>query len=80
MKDVSARVMEILKSYNFSEKNIHLETPLKNFIIDSLDGVDLLIDLEVEFGIEIEDGVEDEWKINRVSDLVKFINERTRLK
>ena len=50
--------------------DIKLETEFSALGIDSLDVMELLMNLEEEFGTEIEMG---ENKVNTVSDLVKLI-------
>jgi len=53
--------------------DIKLETEFGTLGIDSLDVMELLMNLEEEFGTEIEMG---ENKINTVGDLVKLIEEK----
>lgn len=53
--------------------DIKLETEFSALGIDSLDVMELLMNLEEEFGTEIEMG---ENKVNTVADLVKLIEEK----
>ena len=53
--------------------DIKLETEFSALGIDSLDVMELLMNLEEEFGTEIEMG---ENKVNTVADLVKQIEEK----
>ncbi len=55
------------------EADIKLETEFGTLGIDSLDVMELLMNLEEEFGTEIEMG---ENKINTVGDLVKLIESK----
>jgi acyl carrier protein len=74
---VEERVIDVLENFKWNgTKAVSLETPLKEFIEDSLDSVELLIELEGEFEIEIEDGADEAWIDMNVSDLVDFIRGR----
>ncbi|MBQ5955999.1 MAG: acyl carrier protein [Clostridia bacterium] len=57
------------------KKDIELtdETTFKDLGFDSIDAIDILMDIEDEFGIEIQDDSE---ALNNVGDLVKLIEEK----
>jgi acyl carrier protein len=66
----------IIKQFAESEKTVTLETSFVNDMgADSLDIVELVMELEDEFGVSIPD--EDAEKMQTVGDVVKFINEHT---
>ena len=57
------------------KKDIELtdETTFKDLGFDSIDAIDILMDIEDEFGIEIQDDSE---ALNNIGDLVKLIEEK----
>ena len=71
------RLKEILtKQFGEGEKTVTLETSFVNDLgADSLDIVELVMELEDEFDVSIPD--EDAEKIQTVGDAVKYINEHT---
>ena len=58
---------------DINEEDITEETTFESLGIDSLDVMELLMNLEEELGTEIEMG---ENKVNTVGDLVKLIEEK----
>lgn len=71
------RLKEIIfKQFVESEKTVTLETSFVNDLgADSLDIVELVMELEDSFGVNIPD--EDAEKMQTVGDTVKYINEHT---
>ena len=71
------RLKEILtKQFGEGEKTVTLETSFVNDLgADSLDVVELVMELEDEFDVSIPD--EDAEKMQTVGDAVKYINEYT---
>ncbi len=77
MATVEERLKEIIiKQFGESEKPVMLETSFVNDLeADSLDIVELVMELEDEFDVSIPD--EDAEKMQTVGDAVKYINEHT---
>ncbi len=71
------RIKEIIiKQFGESEKTVTLESSFVNDLgADSLDTVELVMELEDEFNVSIPD--EDAEKIQTVGDAVKYIKEHT---
>ena len=71
------RLKEILiKQFGEGEKTVTLETSFVNDLgADSLDVVELVMELEDEFDVSIPD--EDAEKMQTVGDAVKYINEHS---
>lgn len=70
--DVKEKVFKIVGESLCAEDTVKLTDNLReNLGMDSLDGVELMMRLEDEFGIEIPD--EDAEKINTVNDIVEFV-------
>ncbi len=66
----------IIKQFGENEKTVTLESSFVNDLgADSLDIVELVMELEDEFDVNIPD--EDAEKIKTVGDAVKYINEHT---
>lgn len=66
----------IIKQLGKDEKSVVLESSFVDDLdADSLDVVELVMELEDEFGISIPD--EDAQKMKTVGDAVKYINEHT---
>ena len=66
----------IIKQFGESENTVTLESSFVNDLgADSLDVVELVMELEDEFNVNIPD--EDAEKIQTVGDAVKYINEHT---
>jgi acyl carrier protein len=74
---IEERLKEIIiKQFGEGEKTVTLETSFVNDLgADSLDVVELVMELEDEFDVSIPD--EDAEKMQTVGDAVKFINEHT---
>ncbi len=74
---IEERLKEIMiKQFGEGEKPVTLETSFVNDLeVDSLDMVELVMELEDEFDVSIPD--EDAEKIQTVGDAVKYINEHT---
>ena len=77
---VEERLKEIIiKQFGEVEKLVTLETSFVNDLgADSLDIVELVMELEDEFDVSIPD--EDAEKMQTVGDAVKYINEHTQKK
>lgn len=75
MSEVSSKVVEIIKDrLNVAEKDIEMTSSFANDLgADSLDTVELFMELEKEFGLQIPD--EEAEKIVTVGDAVKYIEE-----
>ncbi len=74
---IGDRIQEIIiKQFGESEKTVTLESSFVNDLgTDSLDIVELVMELEDEFDVSIPD--EDAEKIQTVGDAVKYIKEHT---
>ncbi len=74
---IGDRIQEIIiKQFGGSEKTVMLESSFVNDLgADSLDIVELVMELEDEFNVSIPD--EDAEKIQTVGDAVKYIKEHT---
>ncbi len=75
---IEERLKEIIiKQFGESEKTVTLESSFVNDLgADSLDIVELVMELEDEFNVNIPD--EDAQKMQTVGDAVKYINEHTK--
>ncbi|MDY3979367.1 MAG: acyl carrier protein [Tidjanibacter sp.] len=75
MSEVSSKVVEIIKDrLNVDSKDINETSSFANDLgADSLDTVELIMELEKEFDIQIPD--EDAEKITTVGDAIKYIEE-----
>ncbi len=73
---VFEKVKSILsEQFDVEEDNITMETSIVNDLgADSLDVVDLLMNIDDEFGVEVPD--EDVEKVKTVEDLVNYIEAR----
>lgn len=73
---VLEKVKTILsEQFDVEEDNITMETSIVNDLgADSLDVVDLLMNIDDEFGVEVPD--EDVEKVKTVEDLVNYIEAR----
>jgi len=65
------KIIEIIKKYS-EEKEITDETLLKDTGIDSLQVIEILMDLEDEFGINIPES--DDTPFFTVRDLIDYVN------
>ena len=66
----------VAKTLNIEESKIELETSLVNDLgADSIDAVEIIMELEDEFGIEIPD--EDVEGIQTIGDIVEYINSKS---
>ena len=69
---VFEKIREIIcELFDISEEEITLETTLEDADIDSIDAVELAMNVESEFDIEIPDEVLE--KMTSVADLVHFV-------
>ena len=72
--NIQEQVLEGLKKV-VNGKAVTLESNLKELGLDSLDVVDMLMDLEEKFGIEFEN--EEMMAFQVVNDIVKVIEKKT---
>ena len=74
MKEIESKVKEIIvKNLGVKESEVKREAYFVNDLgADSLDCVELVIDFEHEFGIEIDDNEAE--NINTVGDAIDYIN------
>lgn len=74
MKEIESKVKEIIvKNLGVKESEVTREASFVNDLgADSLDCVELVIDFEHEFGIEIDDNEAE--NINTVGDAIDYIN------
>ena len=74
MKEIESKVKEIIvKNLGVKESEVKREAYFVNDLgADSLDCVELVIDFEPEFGIEIDDNEAE--NINTVGDAIDYIN------
>lgn len=75
-KQVEAKVMKIVaEKLNIEEKNISSASRFQEDLgADSLDIVELLMEIEEEFGVSISD--EESERLKTVADAVKFIGSK----
>ena len=73
--NIKEQVLEGLKKV-VNGKAVTLESNLKELGLDSLDVVDMLMDLEEKFGIEFEN--DEMMSFNVVSDIVTAIENKTK--
>lgn len=75
MSDVTSKVVEIIKDrLNVDVKDITPEASFANDLgADSLDTVELIMEFEKEFDLQIPD--EDAEKISTVGDAIKYVEE-----
>lgn len=72
------RIIKIVESYNFTHSTITDESHLSDDLdFDSLDRVEVALDLEDEFDIGIPDALT-EWKT--VKDIIKTVEEKVNAK
>lgn len=74
MKEIESKVKEIIvKNLGVKESEVTREASFVNDLgADSLDCVELVIDFEYEFGIEIDDNEAE--NINTVGEAIDYIN------
>lgn len=76
MKQIESKIIEILTKYTFNKKVWDYYTPQSRIILDlkvnSARIIDITLDIEEEFGIEINDN--DLEKIITVEDLIKVVS------
>lgn len=74
MEQIESKIKEIIiKNLGIKESEVTREASFVNDLgADSLDCVELVIDFEHEFGIEIDDNEAE--KINTVGDAIDYIN------
>ena len=73
--NIKEQVLEGLKKV-VNGKEVSLDSNLKELGLDSLDVVDMLMDLEEKFGIEFEN--DEMMAFNVVSDIVSAIENKTK--
>jgi acyl carrier protein len=72
--DVFAKVKElVLARFSLEEEDLTLETTFESVGADSLDIVELIMEIEEEFDVEIPD--EDMKKMTTVGDMVEYLKE-----
>ncbi len=71
--NIQEKVAKIFTKYN-KNTDIKPETSLKDLGLDSLDLVEVLMDIEEEFGIEFEDME----SLQTVNDVLSYIEEKTK--
>lgn len=72
--DIFAKVKElVLTRFSLEEDDIALDTSFESIGADSLDIVELIMEIEEEFEIEIPD--EDIKKMSTVGDMVEYLKE-----
>lgn len=74
MDKIELKIIEILMKQEGSGKPVTLKTTFEELNFDSLDKVEIIMDLEDEFDIEIPD--KDIKKITTVLQLIKYIKTR----
>ncbi len=75
MQDTFAKIVDILSSkLDIDKKTVTAESTFQDLGADSLDLLEIIMRLEEQFGIEIND--EDAEKMNKMQDVVAYINER----
>lgn len=75
MTDIAERVRNIVaERLNVNPEEITLETTFEDLGADSLDVMDLIMELEQEFDIEIPD--EDAENIRTIEDTINYIQSR----
>ena len=75
MQDTFAKIVDIVASkLDIDKKTITASSTFQDLGADSLDLLEIIMRLEEQFGIEIND--EDAEKMNKMQDVVAYINER----
>ena len=75
MQDTFTKIVDIVSSkLEIDKKTINNDSTFQDLGADSLDLLEIIMRLEEQFGIEIKD--EDAEKMNKMSDVVSYINER----
>lgn len=75
MSDIETRLVTLLKKIFEGKDNISPETSFaEDLIADSLDFVQMLMEIEEEFGITIPDG--DVEGMKKVSDVIQYLEKR----
>ena len=75
MSEIESRVKSIIvEKFGVAESEVTMEASFTNDLgADSLDTVELIMEIEAEFGISIPDDLAE--KISTVGDAVKFVEE-----
>jgi acyl carrier protein len=75
MSPTEEKISHIIEeSLYVKETDIHKDSKLSDFSIDSLDKVDLMMEIEDEFEINIDD--EEFADLDLISDIVKFVENK----
>lgn len=73
--DIMKQIKEIIsRQTDINEENLNENTALEDIVADSLDIVEMLMDIEEAFDIEIPD--EDVKKLSTVGEFCAYIDER----
>lgn len=76
MDNITQRLLKIIsKTLNIPENKIHLNSTMKSHGMDSLDGVELIMSIEEEFGFEILDKEAD--KLKTFKDCIDLIKRKS---
>ena len=71
--DTASRIIAIIaEKLHIDASNINPQSTLQDLGADSLDMVDIIMKVEVEFGIEIND--EDAEKLHNVQDVINYVH------
>lgn len=73
MDAIELRLAGIWYIYTGEDASLHSQRRIKDFGLDSLDCVELAIEIENEFSIDIKDGDEDGFDAMTFTDLVRFV-------
>ena len=75
MQDTFAKIVDIVAcKLDIDKKTITADSTFQDLGADSLDLLEIIMRLEEQFGIEIND--EDAEKMDKMQDVVTYINER----
>lgn len=71
MKNVENRVMSLVNKLLLNKQSLNKETNFKDLGFDSLDSIELLMETEKEFNIQIKD--EDWENVETIQDVINLI-------
>lgn len=75
MQDTFTKIVDIVGSkLDIDKKTVTMDSTFQDLGADSLDLLEIIMRLEEQFGIEIND--EDAEKMNKLQEVVTYINER----